>query len=178
MVLKCSQNIHAEEFSEIRPFHLCKNRGLGMCRRTWKSIAHHSPEAELRSRRQGWWVRGGEEVCTGKESSLDPRLSAVTLSPKHTLLANPSAAAFDLGFICGCCVFRNLSVCQIRHGFHIQLPLGSGSYWGGGSPGYHMEHSFWLAPAHGILLPYEPHHLLGVMNFVIDDLLFWNDLSV
>lgn len=65
--------------------------------------------------------------------SLEPRLSAVTLSPKHTLLANPSAAAFDLGFICGCCVFRNLSVCQIRHGFHIQLPLGSGSC-GGGEP--------------------------------------------
>lgn len=51
-----------------------------MCRRTWKSISHHSPEAELRSCRQGWWVRGGEEVCTGKVSMLF-RTKAVSSHP-------------------------------------------------------------------------------------------------
>lgn len=92
-----------------------------MCRRAQQSITHHSPEAELRSLRQGCWVRGSVEVCAGKVSMLF-RTKAVRSHPvtqAHTV-SKPLASAFDLGFICGCCVLRNLSVCQIRHGSHIQ----------------------------------------------------------
>lgn len=106
-----------------------------MCRRAQQSITHHSPEAELRSLRQGCWVRGSVEVCAGKVSMLF-RTKAVRSHPvtqAHTV-SKPLASAFDLGFICGCCVFRNLSVCQIRHGSHIQSRhhlWGKEAVWGG-----------------------------------------------
>lgn len=183
MVLKCSQNIHAAEFSAIRLLHSWKNGGLGMCRRTQQSITHHSPEAELRSLRQGWWVRGGEEVCTGKVSMLF-RTKAVRSHPvtqAHTVSKLFSSIIWSWIHLWLLLVQKPLGLSDPSWLPHSVMspPLRSGSWRGrGGSPGYHMEQSFWLAPAHGIMLLYEPHHLLGVMSFVIDDLLFWNDLAM
>lgn len=153
-----------------------------MCRRTWKSISHHSPEAELRScSRQGWWVRGGEEVCTGKVRMLF-RTKAVSSHPvtqAHTVSKPFSSSIWSWIHLWLLCVQKPLGLSDPSWLPHsVTFEVRKRRRGEGGSPGYHMEHSFWLAPAHGILLPYEPHHLLRVMSFVIDDLLFWNDLAV
>lgn len=152
-----------------------------MCRRTRKSIAHHSPEAELRSLRQGWWVQGGVEVCAGKVSMLF-RTKTVRSHPvtqAHTVSKPFSSIIWSWIHLWLLCVQKPLSLSDPSWLPHsVTSPaLGSGSCVCG-SPGYHMEQSFWLEPAHGILLPYEPRHLLGVMSFVIADLLFWNDLAM
>lgn len=131
MVLKCSQNIHVGEFSKIRPLHLCKNRELGMCRRTRKSIAHHSPEAELRSLRQGWWVQGGVEVCAGKVSMLF-RTKTVRSHPvtqAHTVSKPFSSIIWSWIHLWLLCVQKPLSLSDpswLPHSV-ASPPLGSGS---------------------------------------------------
>lgn len=152
-----------------------------MWRRAQQSITHHSPEAELRSLRQGCWVRGSVEVCAGKVSMLF-RTKAVRSHPvtqAHTVNKPLDISIWSWIHLWLLCVQKPLGLSDPSWLPHSVMspPLGLGSCVGG-SPGYHMEQSFWLAPAHGILLPQEPHHLLGAMSFVIADLLFWNDLAM